>query len=79
MAKYEVAPTKTNMMKIKRELGFAEEGWKLLDQKRKILVVELMGLIDRTVEAQRNTEKRLSPSYGKKGDKPCSSRSEYQI
>ncbi len=63
MAKYEVAPTKTNMMKIKRELGFAEEGWKLLDQKRKILVVELMGLIDRTVEAQRNTEKRLSEAF----------------
>ena len=63
MAKYEVAPTKTNLMKIKRELGFAEEGWKLLDQKRKILVVELMGLIDRTVEAQRNTEKRLSEAF----------------
>ncbi len=63
MAKYEVAPTKTNLMKIQRELGFAEEGWKLLDQKRKILVVELMGLIDRTVEAQRNTEKRLSEAF----------------
>jgi len=63
MAKYEMAPTKTNMMKIKRELGFAEEGWELLDQKRKILIVELMGLIDRTVEAQRETEKRLSEAF----------------
>ncbi|MCD6380090.1 V-type ATP synthase subunit D [bacterium] len=63
MAKYEVAPTKTNMMKIKRELGFAKEGWKLLDQKRKILIVELMGLIDRTVEAQRETEKRLNEAF----------------
>ncbi|HMA75950.1 MAG TPA: V-type ATP synthase subunit D [Candidatus Krumholzibacteriaceae bacterium] len=63
MAKYEIAPTKSNMMKIKRELGFAREGWELLDQKRQILVVELMGLIDRAVEAQRETEKRLGEAF----------------
>ena len=63
MARYEIAPTKTNLMRVKRDLGFANEGWELLDQKRKILVVELMGLIDRAVEAQEEVEKRLAVAY----------------
>jgi V/A-type H+-transporting ATPase subunit D len=63
MARYEVAPTKTNLMRIKRELGFAEEGWELLDQKRKILIVELMGLMDRAVEAQKRVESVLGDAF----------------
>lgn len=63
MARYEIAPTKTNLMKVKRDLGFANEGWELLDQKRKILVVELMGLIDRAVEAQEEVEKKLNLAF----------------
>ena len=63
MARYEVAPTKTNMMRIRRDLGFAREGWELLDQKRKILVVELMGLIDRAVEAQKEVEAKLTEAF----------------
>ncbi|MDD3642348.1 MAG: V-type ATP synthase subunit D [Candidatus Krumholzibacteria bacterium] len=63
MARYEVAPTKTNLMKIKRDLGFAQEGWELLDQKRKILIVELMGLIDRAVEAQEQVEAKLREAF----------------
>ena len=63
MARYEVAPTKTNFMRIRRELGFAAEGLELLDQKRKILIVELMGLIDRAVEAQKAVESKLSSAF----------------
>jgi len=63
MARYEMAPTKTNLMKIKRDLGFAREGWELLDQKRKILIVELMGLIDRAVEAQEEVETKLAEAF----------------
>src|SRR5512136_2568247 len=63
MARYEIAPTKTNLLTVKRDLGFANEGWELLDQKRKILVVELMGLIDRAVETQERVEERLAVAY----------------
>jgi len=63
MARYEIAPTKTNLMRIRRDLGFAQEGWELLDQKRKILVVELMGLIDRAVEAQKEVEAGLKKAF----------------
>jgi V/A-type H+-transporting ATPase subunit D len=51
------------MMRIRRDLGFASEGWELLDQKRKILVVELMGLIDRAVEAQEEVEAKLAEAF----------------
>lgn len=64
MARYEIAPTKTNLMRIRRDLGFASEGWELLDQKRKILVVELMGLIDRAVDAQEEVEAKLKEAFG---------------
>ncbi len=63
MARYEIAPTKTNLMRIRRDLGFASEGWELLDQKRKILVVELMGLIDRAVDAQEEVEAKLVEAF----------------
>ena len=63
MARYEMAPTKTNLMKVKRDIGFAREGWELLDQKRKILIVELMGLIDRAVEAQEEVEAKLGEAF----------------
>ncbi len=63
MARYEIAPTKTNLMNIRRDLGFASDGWELLDQKRKILVVELMGLIDRAVDAQKDVESRLAEAF----------------
>lgn len=63
MARYEMAPTKTNLMKVKQDLGFAREGWELLDQKRKILIVELMGLIDRAVEAQEKVEAKLGEAF----------------
>jgi len=63
MAQFGLAPTKTNLMRVKRDLGFAAEGFELLDQKRKILVVELMGLIDRAVEAQEEVETKLSEAF----------------
>lgn len=63
MAQFELAPTKTNLMRTRRDLGFASEGYELLDQKRKILVVELMGLIDRAVEAQEEVELKLKEAF----------------
>ena len=57
MARYKVVPTKTNLARLRRDMNFAQEGYELLEQKRQILVVELMGLIDRTADAQEKVEK----------------------
>jgi len=63
MPRYEIPPTKTNLLRLKTELQFAREGYELLEQKREILVVELMSLMDRTVDAQRDVEEKLREAY----------------
>ncbi len=63
MARYKVVPTKTNLMKLRRERSFTQEGYDLLEQKRQILVVELMGLMDKTADAQEKVEKELVEAF----------------
>lgn len=63
MARFKMVPTKTNLLRLKRDLSFAREGYELLEQKRQILVMELMSLMDKTVEAQDKLEKDLNEAY----------------
>ncbi|MGD9140829.1 MAG: V-type ATP synthase subunit D [bacterium] len=63
MARYEVAPTRTNLLRLKSELAFADEGYELLEQKREILVVELKRFTARAIEAQRRVDDELARAY----------------
>jgi V/A-type H+-transporting ATPase subunit D len=63
MAQLKVVPTKSNMLRLKRELSFAREGYELLEQKRQILVVELMALMDKTIESQEKMEKVVADAF----------------
>ena len=63
MARYKVVPTKTNLMKLRRDRAFTQEGHELLEQKRQILVVELLGLMDKTADIQEKVEKELSEAF----------------
>ncbi len=58
-----LAPTKTNLLKIKDELKFARLGYDLLDQKRNILVLELLNIVDQSVDIQDQVEKALERAY----------------
>lgn len=53
MPRLNVAPTKSNQIALRRDLAMASEGFSLLDQKREILVMELMRLLDRARDAQK--------------------------
>lgn len=53
MARLNVAPTKSNLLSLKRQLIFAEEGYDLLEQKRQILIFELMSRLARAQEVER--------------------------
>lgn len=53
MPKLNVAPTKSNLLGLQRQLEFAEEGYDLLEQKRQILIFELMSRLARAEEAER--------------------------
>lgn len=55
-----IAPTRSNLMRIKDELAFSRTGYDLLDQKRSILVSELLTLVDQSVDYQNRVEKALS-------------------
>jgi V/A-type H+/Na+-transporting ATPase subunit D len=63
MALMKVVPTKTNLLRLKRDLIFAQEGYELLDQKRQILVAELLALMDRTVAVQEEMENTIAVAF----------------
>jgi V/A-type H+-transporting ATPase subunit D len=63
MGKLNVAPTKSNLIALKRQLAVAEEGYDLLEQKRQILVSELMRRLARVRDAQSEAAKVLRRAF----------------
>ncbi len=59
----QVAPTKSNLMKIQEELTLSKQGFELLDQKRNILIMELLTLVDQAVEQSDRMDDHLSSAY----------------
>jgi len=63
MAQLNYAPTKTNLLRLKSDLQFAQQGYELLDQKRNILIIELLALVDQTVDFQSRVDNALAKAY----------------
>ena len=63
MAKLNIAPTKSNLLSLKRQLVFAEEGYDLLEQKRQILIFELMSRLQRAQEVEYDVADLLKRAY----------------
>ena len=63
MAQLNYAPTKTNLLKLRNDLQFAQQGYELLDQKRNILIIELLALVDQTVDFQSKVDIALAKAY----------------
>lgn len=63
MARYGVAPTKTNLLRLKTELVFVDEGHELLEQKKDILTGELLALLDRARAAESESDRLLAAGY----------------
>lgn len=63
MSRINLAPTKSNQLALKRDLAMATEGFTLLEQKREILVIELMRLVDRVRSAQAKVDERRQRAY----------------
>ncbi|MBP7737728.1 MAG: V-type ATP synthase subunit D [Spirochaetes bacterium] len=64
MARVDVPPTKSNLRKIKSDLAFAHEGFDLLDQKREILVIEIMKSVKRIKSLEEEVKVSLDALYG---------------
>ena len=59
-----IAPTKTNLFKLRDELKFARQGFELLDQKRKILILELLNLVDQCADFESRSNDHLAKAFG---------------
>lgn len=58
-----LAPTKGNLINLKKSLALAENGYELLDRKRNILVREMLRLIDDAESIQNAIDKSYEKAY----------------
>ena len=58
-----ISITKSNVLRIKEELEFAREGNELLEQKREVLVMEVMGLVEEFRRCKKQVQETLSTAY----------------
>jgi V/A-type H+-transporting ATPase subunit D len=58
-----VAPTRTNLIRIKKELRFAREGYEILDRKREVLTTELVRVAHEADVIQKEVWKLLETAY----------------
>ena len=58
-----VAPTRTNLIRIKKDLRFAKEGYEILDRKREVLTTELVRVAHEADVIQKEVWKLLETAY----------------
>ncbi|MDA3898983.1 MAG: V-type ATP synthase subunit D [Spirochaetes bacterium] len=63
MAGNHPAPTRTNFIQLKHQLEFATQGYDLLDQKRNILILELLNLVDQAVDFEDRSDCMLKDAH----------------
>ncbi|MCL2130755.1 MAG: V-type ATP synthase subunit D [Treponema sp.] len=63
MAREQIAPTKSNLLRTKDRLRTALEGYDLLEQKREILVMELMQKVEQVKMLERNLDQKIETAY----------------
>ena len=63
MAKLNIAPTKSNLLMVKEQLAVSEDGYDLLEQKREILVMELMRMVEKVKLLERDIDKTIQSAY----------------
>jgi V/A-type H+-transporting ATPase subunit D len=63
MAKLNIPPTKNNLITTKRTFEIASEGYELLEQKRQILVMELMSHVERVKRIEKELDKKIFDAY----------------
>lgn len=60
---FNIAATKTNLLKVKKSLALTKEGYELLDEKRKILINELNALVNVTDKLEKDVDVKLRQAY----------------
>ncbi len=63
MPKLDVPPTKSSLLTLRHSLAFAQEGYDLLEQKRQILILELMGRLESARRTQRDVDEAMAAAF----------------
>ncbi len=63
MAKLNIAPTKSNLLAMKEQLAISTNGYDLLEEKREILVRELMHLVEKVKLLEQEIDKVIAQAY----------------
>jgi len=63
MAKINVAPTRSNLLRVKQDLQFAKEGYEILNRKREVLTTELIRMSHNAEELQQQVWQLLAEAY----------------
>ena len=64
MPKLNIAPTKSNLLLLRHQLAFAVEGYDLLEQKRQILIIEMMSRLNKAREAEGRVAAASGGAFG---------------
>jgi V/A-type H+/Na+-transporting ATPase subunit D len=63
MAKINVPPTRSNLLRIKKDLQFAKEGYEILNRKREVLTTELIAMSKNAEALQTKVWSLLAEAY----------------
>jgi V/A-type H+-transporting ATPase subunit D len=63
MPREQIAPTKSNLLRVKERLSTAMEGYDLLEQKREILVMELMQKVEQVKLLEKDMDGCVETAY----------------
>lgn len=63
MARMNIAPTKSNLLTVKESLTVAKDGYDLLEQKREILVMELMRMVEKVKLLEQSIDQKVAEAY----------------
>ena len=63
MARINIPPTRSNLLRVKQDLQFAREGYEILNRKREVLTAELIRVAHEAEELQQKVWKLLAAAY----------------
>ncbi len=63
MPRLNIAPTRSNLLRIRESLELAQEGHDILDKKREVLMTELLHVAHEATEVQEKVESLLQEAY----------------
>jgi V/A-type H+-transporting ATPase subunit D len=63
MPRLKMASTRSNLITVKQQLILAREGYRLLDRKREVLILEILQIMNQAEEVQRQVEAQFQQAY----------------